>query len=124
MRKRLVVIGIVLAVIVAGLSIWKTQDSEDDKVVYVFSDSCGYCSSFKPTFDKVTTEFLSENSGWSVEKLDIFNDDELKRALQLGAEATPTVFIVRNGNVIDRLEGEVPENSFRKFLERNISGGN
>lgn len=90
-----------------------------NKIVYVYSDSCGYCSSFKPTFEKVSAAFLNEHPGWGIEQLDVLQDDQFAIAQEMGAVVTPTVFVVREGEVVDKLEGDVPEHSFETFLSRN-----
>lgn len=122
MKRRWVLLSIFLACLLVTLVSLKAISTESNKVVYVFSDSCGYCSSFKPVFDKVTTDFLAQNTGWEVERLDIFKDHELAKAQEMGAEATPTVFIVKNGEVVDKLEGEVPSKSLKRFLYKNVDG--
>lgn len=94
---------------------WQFLKASEGEVVYVHSNTCGYCSSFEPKFEKVISEFPE----LKVEKLDIHNDAQYERAAKLGAEVTPTVFLVKNGQIIDKIEGDIPENVFRDFLARN-----
>ncbi|WDV95094.1 thioredoxin family protein [Brevibacillus parabrevis] len=68
------------------------------------------------TFEKVAKDYPQE---W-VARLDIQRDRELDEAMSLGAQATPTVFIVDGERVIDKLEGDVPEALLRSFLQRNL----
>ncbi|QRG70833.1 thioredoxin family protein [Brevibacillus choshinensis] len=95
---------------------WAAASSQDSKIVYVFSDSCGYCQTFRPTLETVLQEYPQT----SVERLDIREERDLKEALRLGAEATPTIFVVRDGTVMDKLEGDVPEAVLRSFFQKNL----
>lgn len=117
-RKRWIWFAVTIVLILGVVTIWKVANVSKEKVVYVFSDSCGYCSSFSPKFDKVVKEF----PGWTVEKLDIQQPGELDKATKLGAEVTPTVFLLNADKVVDKLEGDVSEEVLRKFFEKNVSG--
>lgn len=109
-------LGVVMLAV--GISAWwGTASAHEVRVVYVYSDSCGYCTEFGPTFEKVVKEYPPE----MIQRLDIHEQKELDEASRLGAEATPTVFVVEKGKVVDRLEGAVPENTLRSFLQRNLN---
>ncbi|MED1784387.1 thioredoxin family protein [Brevibacillus fortis] len=99
-----------------GISAWGTASAHEVRVVYVYSDSCGYCTEFGPTFERVVKAYPPE----MIQRLDIHKQKELDEASRLGAEATPTVFVVEKGKVVDKLEGAVPENMLRSFLQRNL----
>jgi thioredoxin-like negative regulator of GroEL len=116
-RTFLWIVAILLAA-VAVLVTYQVANADTTKLVYVYSDSCGYCTSFAPTFEKVVKEFPE----WKVERLDIQKDDELAKAESLGATATPTVFVLRDGQVVDKLEGDVSEKVFRRFLQKQVAG--
>lgn len=87
------------------------------KIVYVYSESCGYCKTFEPTFETVLREYPQSK----VERLDIREQRDLESALRLGAEATPTVFIVQDEKVIDKLEGDAPAAVLRNFFQKNLN---
>ncbi|NQF13411.1 thioredoxin family protein [Brevibacillus sp. HB1.3] len=111
-----IVLGVVMLAV--GISAcWGTASAHEVRVVYVYSDSCGYCTEFGPTFEKVVQAYPPD---W-IQRLDIHEQKELDEASRLGAEATPTVFVVEQGKVIDKLEGAVPENTLRSFLQRNLN---
>lgn len=95
---------------------WQAAKANEEKVMYVYSDGCGYCQSFRPTFESV----LAEYPQLAVERLDIHDDRDLAVALDLGAKATPTVFVVKGEQVVDKLEGEVPAGVLRNFLQKNL----
>jgi thioredoxin-like negative regulator of GroEL len=116
-RSRLWWLWIALGVVMlaVGISAWGTASAHEVRVVYVYSDSCGYCKEFGPTFEKVVKTYPPE----MIQRLDIHKQKELDEASRLGAEATPTVFVVEKGKVVDKLEGAVPENTLRSFLQRS-----
>ncbi|WP_419879629.1 thioredoxin family protein [Brevibacillus centrosporus] len=103
---------------VTVLAVQMSRVSDDkNKIVYVYSDTCGYCSSFTPKFDKV----LNDYSDWKVEKLEISNQESYQKAMDLGAEATPTVFVVQEGKPVEKLEGDVSEKALRNFFQKHLS---
>ncbi|MGF9906486.1 thioredoxin family protein [Brevibacillus porteri] len=110
-----IALGVVMLAV--GISAWGTASAHEARVVYVYSDSCGYCKEFGPTFEKVVKTYPPE----MIQRLDIHKQKELDEASRLGAEATPTVFVVEKGKVVDKLEGAVPENTLRSFLQRNLN---
>lgn len=95
---------------------WSIARAHEAKIVYVYSDSCGYCQTFEPTFETVIKEYPQS----TVERLDIREQRDLDIALRLGAEATPTVFIVQDEKVIDKLEGDAPVAVLRNFFQKNL----
>lgn len=119
-KKRWLWIVVTFIVALAALIGWKMTSANDNsnepKAIYVFSGSCSYCESFGPTFEKVVKDYPD----LQVEILDIKNSSDLSKATELGAEVTPTVFLVKDGKVIDKVEGDVSEKAFRKYLDKNI----
>lgn len=105
-------------VFLLGVTVWSTAGANGMKIVYVYSDSCEYCTTFAPTFEKVVNDYPQI----MVDRLDIHKKNELDEALRLGAVATPTLFIVHEGQVLDKLEGDVPEKVLRSFLKENVEG--
>ncbi|MFG0214745.1 thioredoxin family protein [Brevibacillus porteri] len=110
-----IALGVIMLAV--GISAWGTASAHEVRVVYVYSDSCVYCTEFGPTFERVMKSYPPE----MIQRLDIHKQKELDEASRLGAEATPTVFVVEKGKVVDKLEGAVPENTLRSFLQRNLN---
>ncbi|MBR8659802.1 thioredoxin family protein [Brevibacillus sp. NL20B1] len=102
---------------VAAIVFWAGASANQTKVVYVFSESCGYCTTFTPTFEQVIREFPQ----WQVERLDVHDKRDLAEAERLGAEVTPTVFVVQGGEVAGKLEGAVSATAFRRFLQKHLT---
>jgi len=105
-----------LLIAVCMLWSWGTARANEEKIVYVYSDSCGYCQTFSATLETVLAEYPQQ----AVERLDIREPHDLELALRLGAEATPTVFIVKDEQVVDKLEGDAPEAVLRNFFQKNL----
>lgn len=103
-------------IVLIALTVWGSVSAHSVKIVYIYSDSCGYCATFGPVFEKAVKEYPQD----MVERLDIHKKQELDKALRLGAVSTPTLFIVQDGEVKDMLEGEVPEKVLQGFLQRNV----
>lgn len=95
---------------------WGKTGTSEKKIVYVYSDSCGYCQTFSPKLTKA----LREYPRYTVERLDIRQPRDLQLALRLGAEATPTVLIVEDEQVADKLEGDAPAAALRSFFQKNL----
>ncbi|MED4751514.1 thioredoxin family protein [Brevibacillus choshinensis] len=110
------VVGSLLITVLLAWS-WSIARAHEAKIVYVYSDSCGYCKTFAPTLETVLMEYPQS----TVERLDIGEQRDLDSALLLGAEATPTVFIVQDGKVIDKLEGDAPVAVLRNFFQKNLN---
>ncbi|MGG1658882.1 thioredoxin family protein [Brevibacillus sp. NRS-1366] len=116
MRKAWLWITLVGVLLLTAVTAWSAMSASEVRIVYVYSESCAYCSTFGPTFEKVAQEYPEK----MIQRLDIHKKQELDEALRMGAEATPTIFIVEKGQVKDRLEGDVPEGMLRSFLQRNL----
>lgn len=102
--------------VLAALAWLAVANAQETRIVYVYSENCRYCTTFTPTFEKVMADYPD----WQVEKLDVNQQADLDKATEMGATATPTVFLLKDGEVIDKLEGDVPEGVFREYLERNL----
>lgn len=90
--------------------------AEQPRVVYVYSDTCGYCSSFTPKFEQAVKALPARQ----VERLDIHKQRELEKAIALGAQVTPTVFVLKKGEIVGKLEGDVTEGELQEFLRERM----
>ncbi|USG65472.1 hypothetical protein NDK47_25765 [Brevibacillus ruminantium] len=57
--------------------------TEPVKLVYVFSEDCGFCTSFAPKFEQAVRELPASQ----IERLNVHRQGELDKAMELGAEA-------------------------------------
>ncbi|MFS0557442.1 thioredoxin family protein [Brevibacillus sp. 179-C9.3 HS] len=94
-----------------------TPEKFNEGIIYVYSDSCGYCTEFSPSFEQAVSSYPDlQVESWNI------NKDQVKmdKAIEMGAEVTPTVFFIKEGKVIDKIEGSVSEQAVHKFINKNM----
>ncbi len=104
------VIGAAILLAVIFFSVWSTN-----QVVYVYSESCGYCTSFTPKLEEVVKGY----PGVEIKRLNVGRQEDRQEAKEMGASVTPTVFVIQHGRVVDRMEGDISAESLRAFLEKH-----
>lgn len=72
----------------------------------VYADWCGPCKVIAPTFESLANKFAKPNR-IAFAKVDVDNQREV--AQQYGVRAMPTFVILRNGSVIDTIQGANPQ---------------
>lgn len=71
----------------------------------VYADWCGPCKMIAPTFESLANKFAKPNR-IAFAKVDVDNQRDV--AQQYGVRAMPTFVILRNGSVIDTIQGANP----------------
>lgn len=100
-------------------------DSKETQVVYLGRATCGYCVQFLPTLQQAQQDY-----GYTTHYLDIttVSEDDVSRLLEKDNEdgflkenygATPMVFLVKDGKMVDTWVGYSEYDSFAQFLEKN-----
>lgn len=91
------------------------------EIVYVYSDSCGYCKKFDPVFEAATQEFISHM------KTDQYDVHVMKiESKQVSGKYTeyidgfPTVLIFIDGNYRSQIVGYRDKEEFLAFLSTSI----
>jgi putative thioredoxin len=74
---------------------------------------CGPCRSLGPMLERLAAELAGL---FVLAKVNTDESPELAQAFRV--EGIPAVFAVRNGELVDRFEGLLPEAELRKFLDR------
>lgn len=74
----------------------------NNKIVLVmfFSERCGYCRTQGPILEE-----LRNSMGNKIEIIKIDIDKEKDMAKELEVDATPTLFILKNGNIFQKYVG-------------------
>lgn len=86
----------------------------NNKIILVmfFSERCGYCKTQDPIVEE-----LRNSMGNKIEIVKIDIDKERDMAKELGVNATPTLFILKNGNMSQKYVGL----TYRNELESAIN---
>lgn len=85
-------------------------------ILYLGSKTCSHCMEFKPTLEKIISEYNIEVKYLDVSELSDSEYEQVKSATKL--QGTPTIVFVTSGNVLTdpRIIGAVSyENAVRQF---------
>ena len=74
---------------------------------------CGPCRAVAPVLDEV-----AEEGGATLMKVNI--DENPGLAARLGIRSIPTILLVKDGEVVDRVVGAVPKNRFKEIVLRHL----
>jgi thioredoxin 1 len=95
-----------------------------DRLVLVdfYADWCGPCRQLSPVLEKLCSD-ASIKSGVGrlpvdLVKVDVESDDGSLLAQQYGVSALPTIFALRDGQIVDHFRGAIPEPAVREFIEK------
>ncbi|WP_045764661.1 thioredoxin [Xanthomonas albilineans] len=75
---------------------------------------CGPCKALTPLLEKLATEY---NGGFVLAKVDVDQEQQIAAAFQI--RSVPTVFLVKDGQLVDGFPGALPENQLRAFLKQH-----
>ncbi|MBA2336551.1 MAG: thioredoxin [Acidimicrobiia bacterium] len=84
-------------------------------VVDLWAEWCGPCKVLGPVLEKLATE---ADGDWELVKVDVDANPEL--STQLGVQGIPTVVAFRDGAVVSRFTGAIPEAAVRQWLEQIV----
>ncbi len=80
-------------------------------IVDLWAEWCGPCKTLGPILEKLAGEY---NGAFVLAKVDVDKEQELGAAFQV--RSIPTVFLVRDGQILDGFQGALPEGQVREFL--------
>lgn len=72
---------------------------------------CGPCRTLGPMLEKLAAEY---NGAFLLAKVDVDREQQLAAAFQV--RSVPTVFLVKDGQLVDGFPGALPEGQLREFL--------
>lgn len=91
-----------------------------NKVIRFTAQWCGPCKAFAPTFDKVASN--NKYKDISFEVINVEEDvDALSEKLQI--RAIPTVVLMNNDVVVNKIIGVVSETELTKLIDDEIGNG-
>ncbi len=72
---------------------------------------CGPCKTLGPILEKLAGEY---NGAFVLAKVDVDKEQQIAAAFQI--RSVPTVFLVKDGQIVDGFPGALPEGQLREFL--------
>ncbi|HEY9540819.1 MAG TPA: thioredoxin [Luteimonas sp.] len=80
-------------------------------LVDFWAEWCGPCKALGPILEKLAAEF---NGAFELAKVDTEAEPQIASAFQI--RSIPTVFLVKDGQIVDGFQGALPEGQVREFL--------
>lgn len=75
---------------------------------------CGPCKTLGPILEKLADEY---NGAFLLAKVDVDKEQQIAAAFQI--RSVPTVFLVKEGQLVDGFPGALPEGQLREFLKQH-----
>jgi putative thioredoxin len=83
-------------------------------LVDFWAEWCGPCKTLGPILEKLAAEY---NGAFLLAKVDVDKEQQLATAFQV--RSIPTVFLVKDGQLVDGFPGALPEGQLREFLQHH-----
>ncbi|GAB3386498.1 thioredoxin [Lysobacter fragariae] len=87
------------------------KSQETPVLVDFWAEWCGPCKQLGPVLEKLADQY---NGAFRLAKVDVDKEQELSAAFQV--RSIPTVFLVKDGQLVDGFPGALPEGQLREFL--------
>ncbi|TBR14527.1 MAG: thioredoxin [Lysobacter sp.] len=81
-------------------------------LVDFWAEWCGPCKQLGPLLEKLANDY---NGAFLLAKVDVEKEQQLAAAFQV--RSIPTVFLVKDGQLVDGFPGALPESALREFLQ-------
>ncbi len=75
---------------------------------------CGPCKTLGPILEKLAGEY---NGAFELARVDVDKEQEIAAAFQI--RSVPTVYLLKEGQVVDGFPGALPEGQLREFLKQH-----
>lgn len=83
-------------------------------LVDFWAEWCGPCKTLGPILEKLAADY---NGAFVLAKVDVDKEQQLGAAFQV--RSIPTVFLVKDGQLVDGFPGALPEGEVRQFLKHH-----
>lgn len=83
-------------------------------LVDFWANWCGPCKTLGPILEKLAGEY---NGAFELAKVDVDAEQQIAAAFQI--RSVPTVFLIRDGQIVDGFPGALPEGQLRAFLKQH-----
>ena len=94
----------------------EVKNSQSLVLVYFWAEKCDSCETTKKVFEKLIEEY--DSSKIKIGKLNV--DDNQVVATQCNILSIPTFLLFRNGQMIDKCIGDVPEERLKQMICKEI----
>ncbi|MEM0333677.1 MAG: thioredoxin [Candidatus Aenigmatarchaeota archaeon] len=84
-------------------------------IVDFWAEWCYPCKMLSPVIEKVVKKF---NGKVILAKVNV--DENPNLAMEYNIMSIPTVFMFKNGNIVDYFVGFIPEDQIEKWIEKNL----
>ena len=85
--------------------------SEKKVLIDFYADWCGPCRMVSPIVDEIAQEF----SEYKVVKINV--DEQPELAAQFGVMSIPALFVVENGEIVNKSVGAIPKAKILEMLK-------
>jgi thioredoxin 1 len=90
--------------------------SEGIVLVDIWAAWCGPCKAISPIIDEISSEY---NGKIKVGKFDA--DANRDKVMSLGVRNIPTLFLYKDGQIIDQMSGGGTKSKFTEFIDKHLS---
>lgn len=90
--------------------------SEGIVLVDVWASWCGPCKLIAPIIDEISGEYLDKIK---VGKCDA--DANREKVMSLGVRNIPTIFLYKDGQIVDQMSGAGNKKKFTDFIDNHLS---
>lgn len=97
----------------------KKIENGEKLVVDFWANWCGPCKMLKPTFDKISEEYMSNKSEVQFYSMDVDKNREF--AASLGIRAIPTIKVFNKKEIVDTKIGMMMESQLRTIADTLIN---
>ncbi len=87
--------------------------SDKPFVLDFYADWCGPCQTLLPTVKKLAAEYKD-----SVEILKVNIDEQRELASHFQVRSIPTIFFMKNNEILDKINGLTTEHTLKKKIEK------
>lgn len=93
----------------------EVMDSGELTLVDFWAQWCGPCLALGPTIEALSSEFEGK---MKVGKLNV--DENPETAMKFGIRNIPTILLLKNGEIVERLVGAQPKAAFVQAIEKHL----